>query len=631
MPAREPKPTPTHVRRLTTAGRWTISSIAALAAIIGLIVNARNLGLTPWLNTGGMNFADLAARRITLSPAADTLHALGDTVHLVATVTDQHGATISGAGILWTSDDTLIARVDSSGAVVARGVGAVNIGAAVREHFATSRITVYQLVRAVAIAHDTLLRIPEGTSVTLVARPLDARGRFVPARTLKWTTGDTAVVSINAAGVAQAVGPGHATLTAQVDGYTSTIIADVTLTPTSAALVSGAGQRAPAGRHLAQPVQLQVNSRGGRPMADVAVTFTTEGDEGSADPSKSVTDRNGRAHTTWTLGAHAGRQRLVIAAAGVDSAVTVIAESDPVRANTRIKAARDIPAGRTGAVLGESVGVRVTDSAGAAQADVPVSFTALDGGSIEALSTRTDSVGEAWARWTLGPHAGTQHVRVQVGNARAMPAFTLTVTALAELPAGASVVSGGGQEGRVGAALAKPIIAMLKDRNGNPVPGAAIHVTVRAGSVADTMPVADEHGRAQIKWTLGTKSGDQTLELAAGAGSPVAIHAKAVPLAAANIELSALPSSAAAAHALAKPVVATVTDAYGNVVPDVQVVFTAVAGAPNPSRVMTDAKGQAVTHWTLGANAGDQTITAVVKGSGVSATGTVRATKSTKK
>jgi hypothetical protein len=46
---------------------------------------------------------------------------------------------------------------------------------------------------------------------------------------------------------------------------------------------------------------------------------------------------------------------------------------------------------------------------------------------------------------------------------------------------------------------------------------------------------------------------------------------------------------------------------------------------------MTDAKGQAATHWTLGGTAGDQTITAVVKGTGVSATGTVRAVKGSKK
>ncbi len=63
----------------------------------------------------------------------------------------------------------------------------------------------------------------------------------------------------------------------------------------------------------------------------------------------------------------------------------------------------------------------------------------------------------------------------------------------------------------------------------------------------------------------------------------------------------------------------------------VQVVFNATGGSPNPSRVMTDAKGQAATHWTLGSAAGDETITAVVKGTGVSASGTVRATKPSKK
>src|SRR5437870_8824137 len=116
---------------LTGAGKWVTVSVTTVAAIIGLIVNARALGLTPWLSVGAVSFADLAARRVVLSPATDTLNAIGDTLHLAATVTDQHGATLGGATIIWTTDDSTVATVDSSGSVLARGPGTATIGASV--------------------------------------------------------------------------------------------------------------------------------------------------------------------------------------------------------------------------------------------------------------------------------------------------------------------------------------------------------------------------------------------------------------------------------------------------------------------------------------------------------------------
>ena len=71
--------------RLSGAGKWVTVSVTTVAAIIGILVNARNLGLTPWLNVGAISFADLAARRIMLAPVTDTLHSLGDTLPLAAT------------------------------------------------------------------------------------------------------------------------------------------------------------------------------------------------------------------------------------------------------------------------------------------------------------------------------------------------------------------------------------------------------------------------------------------------------------------------------------------------------------------------------------------------------------------
>jgi hypothetical protein len=86
--------------------------------------------------------------------------------------------------------------------------------------------------------------------------------------------------------------------------------------------------------------------------------------------------------------------------------------------------------------------------------------------------------------------------------------------------------------------------------------------------------------------------------------------------------------SGVAGKVLGTPVVATVTDSYGNAVADAVVSFSARSGGASPARVSTDAKGHAQTRWTLGRTPGEQALVAVVNGHDVRGTITVQATTS---
>jgi hypothetical protein len=614
---------------LTGAGKWLMVAITTMAAIIGLLVNARNLGLTPWLGLGGVSLADLSARRVLLAPAVDTLTAIGDTLQLAATVTDERGATIAGATVVWASDDTTVATVDSSGAVLARGPGAATITASVRDHVGRARVTVRQRVHSVLIGPDTIIRLPEGTSVQLAARALDARGRIVAGRAIRWESADSTIVAIGPAGRASAGAPGRTTLTASTDGCSASIPAEVSLSVASVRVLFGGDQRAPAGRRLPQAVVVEVLSRGGRPVPGAAVSFATDDVQGKVDPEVATTDRDGRTSVSWFLGPHAGRQHLVVTAAGIDSAVVVTAEADPVPVNTRVQLVGDPPRGQIGTTLAAPIGIQVSDSSGVAVGDVPVAWTTADGGTLEVLGSRTDSLGQAWARWTLGRRAGTQRARVQVGNPRTMAPFTVTATALPATAAAVAIESGGDQDGAVGTTLRRPIVADLTDRDGNAAAGATLRAVALSGSVPETLLVADRRGRVSLRWTLGRRAGPQWLELRASEGAPVRVSARAHPLAPANIVAGGSPRSARAGRALPKPIVFTVSDAYGNPISDVQVVFAATSGSVGPVRVMTDAKGQAGTHWTLGFESGEQTLTATVASTAVKSAVVVRAVRGT--
>lgn len=615
---------------LTGAGKWITVALTTSAAVVGLIVNAKVLGISAWLGTAGFSLAERAARRVLVAPARDTLEAIEDTLPLAATVTDDRGLTLSGARLVWKSMNPNVATVDSSGAVVARAPGSTIITVTVRDLTARAVVTVRQRVAAVAIP-DTALRLPEGATRRVEAWALDARNQPIADRRLSWGSADTAIAVVDSFGTVSARAPGRTVLAAAADEFSDRVAVEVVLTPASLRVITGPGQRAAAGRRLAEPVLVEVLSRGGRPIEGVVVSFAPV-DETTVDPPGATTDAQGRARATWTLARRPGRQRLLVNVEGLDSAAVVIAEADPIPANTRVEQVGADLRGSAGSALTEPVAIRVADTVGVALTDLPVSWIALDQGAVEPLGDRTDSLGGASARWTLGPKTGPQRLRVQVGNPRGMPPTTLTAVALAGAPAVMAVASGDKQEGTVGTALRRPVVARVTDQNGNPVEGASIAVAPSAGSAGDANVITDARGQATIHWTLGRQSGGQRLALTVGErGIAASVTARAEPGAAANVEIQAPPTAGTAGRALSKTITALVTDAYGNAVPDVLTLFTASAGTVSAARVMTSDKGLAATRWTLGSKTGPQTLTAVVRGTAAKTTLTVQAAAATRR
>jgi hypothetical protein len=396
--------------------------------------------------------------------------------------------------------------------------------------------------------------------------------------------------------------------------------------PGSVVLVAGGAQRAAAGATLPQAVVVRVLSTRGRPIAQTAVRFRSADGRSAFDPTTAVTDADGRARTTWTLGDAPGRQRLLADVDHVDSALAVVAEADPVAANTRAAAINDQQSARAGERLPQPVAVRLSDTTGRPLVDVPVAWVALDGGIVKTLEARTDSLGDARAEWTLAPRAGAQHVRALIGGTRTVPPVVLTAVAGAGAPAAASLVSGDGQHGTAGAPLAKPLVLRVVDRTGNPVPGVRVTVRPKTGTVADTTLETDSAGTAAVRWTLAQAAGGQRLSIRAeGVARPVDATAVAAPDVPANVDFGPAPDAGVVGRALGERISVTVTDQYGNAIASAPVVFTTRVGSATPTRVATDAAGRAATRWTLGPTPGEESLVAAVRGTDARATLTVRA------
>lgn len=112
---------------------WT-SENAAVAAVdsTGLVTAVRTGSTDVFAASGelrdssGVTVAQLASE-VRVTPAVDTLAAVGDTVHLSAVALDANGNEVEDTEYIWSAPHPSVVTVDGSGLVTAEGPGTGNI------------------------------------------------------------------------------------------------------------------------------------------------------------------------------------------------------------------------------------------------------------------------------------------------------------------------------------------------------------------------------------------------------------------------------------------------------------------------------------------------------------------------
>ncbi len=606
-----------HAGKLVTVAA---SSGAALVSIFTALYSYGVIGSSE----SHQSIGNMGAAWVGLRPTIDTATAIGDTVHYAATVTDKNGSILVGARPVWTTGDSSIAIVLQDGSVVARGPGRTMVSIVVGKLATHSKIVVRQKVANVEVGRasgDSLIVLPEGAQLELRARPTDSRGYPIAGLEATWHVDDNGIAALDSTGLLTGRSAGRTTVGAKIDGVSGRATVSIVTPATAISLVAGTSQRALAGKQLPQAVVVRATNRRGGPAFGKKVSFRLTDGQGSVDPASAITDADGRARTSWTLGEYPGPQTLLASVENVDSALAIIAEADPVPGNTRVVALTERVSGPAGDKLADSVSIRVTDSAGRVLADVPVRWTAVDGGSVESASRRTDSLGVASAWWTLAKRTGTQRLRAQVGSGSAVgiPPVTISATALAGAATAILTVSGDGQRAPAGAPLPKAIVLRLVDANGSGVADATLSLAASGGTLADTALETDSTGTARTRWTMGHSAGDYTLAVHhEGLKKPLKVAAKAIPAAPANLAFDDVPGEKRSREASKqKKLFALVTDVYGNPISEARVNFSVKSGTVTPTRAVSDARGRAALTWKLGSKVGEQTLIGVVRGSDV--------------
>ncbi|MEO7712245.1 MAG: Ig-like domain-containing protein, partial [Gemmatimonadaceae bacterium] len=184
------------------------------------VVTGRALGSTQVAASAGgrsgistITVQQPAVASVGVQPGAANL-VVGDSTTLTVLVTDVGGRTVTNRLLVWTSSDTRVATVSSTGAVTASGVGSAIITASSEGKSGTATVTVVRApVLSVAVEPGTL-SIPSGASRPLTVTVVDANRVNVTDREVRWTSSNELVAVVSQSGAVTAKSPGTATITA---------------------------------------------------------------------------------------------------------------------------------------------------------------------------------------------------------------------------------------------------------------------------------------------------------------------------------------------------------------------------------------------------------------------------------
>jgi hypothetical protein len=258
---------------------------------------------------------------------------------------------------------------------------------------------------------------------------------------------------------------------------------------------------------------------------------------------------------------------------------------------------------------------------------VTISFTDVKkgGGAFTPASGVTDSTGTVSTSYTLPTKSGGYTVTASaLGYAPASLAETATATAATKMTRAA----GSGQTVPLSTLVPKPLIAKVDDQYGNGVSGVSVSFADggKGGTFSANPVVTDSNGLASVSYTSSTKAGTAVITAAAAGLPTLSIFVTVTPNPASVVSaVSGNGQTAALSTVLPKPLVAKVTDQYGNLIKGAVVTFSdgGAGGSFSANPITTLTPGTATVKYTTPAKAGSVTVSATVTGVSAAATFTV--------
>ena len=227
---------------------------------------------------------------------------VGDQVDLSARVLDDGGEEITGASVSWSSDDTTVATVDSSGVMTAVGEGTATLtatatlsssstqsaafrlsassGTVVKSEqtvFASIEMVVVRRASRVEVSPDSLSFDSVGQIKSLTATVYDENDAVMEPWYLVWSSDDTDVVSVprGSEGSVRAIAEGTTTVSVTANA-SATGTADVTVTLPAARVTASPKSLTFASLGLSESVTIKAFDENGDEDQDATISWSVD-------------------------------------------------------------------------------------------------------------------------------------------------------------------------------------------------------------------------------------------------------------------------------------------------------------------------------------------------------------------
>jgi uncharacterized protein YjdB len=177
---------------------------------------------------------------VTVAPPTLSLPVNGS-APIVGTAFDCNGNSIRNKRISYSSNNTTVATVTIEGTVIAVGVGTTSVSAVADGKTASVQVTVTPEAAASVTVNPGALTLRKTNTRQLTAVARTNQNLVIAGRTFRWSSSNSAIVSVDQTGQVTALAPGQVVVTAEADqavGNATIIVTEIpigscSLAPTS--------------------------------------------------------------------------------------------------------------------------------------------------------------------------------------------------------------------------------------------------------------------------------------------------------------------------------------------------------------------------------------------------------------
>ena len=197
----------------TVTADGVVQGVAAGTAYISLTISGKT-------STAFLRVSHVPVDTVVVSPSPSAAVNVGSALKFTATAKDSTGQSLSDWIVEWSSSDSSVATVSSTGAVTSYKVGSTTITATAGGKRASATLTTNPAIVASVLIAVNASSIQVGATTQAVATAYDSAGNQITGRGVTWASANTAVATVSSLGVITGVDTGTAKITATVDGVT---------------------------------------------------------------------------------------------------------------------------------------------------------------------------------------------------------------------------------------------------------------------------------------------------------------------------------------------------------------------------------------------------------------------------